>query len=447
MQVNLSIPTSRVVNFTQNKAVTSKQGISQISRQDRFGLSEEEIKIQSDRFINLLKTARDGADLPEISPKILRKILGIVRSNNLSRESEYAQYYAQLGKNIQNLYLRKFLLEQCPEKNSFVLTVNDTALRSNYSSLIIPTLNFHKIIGSIPKNGEERRECANRYYATIAWISRGVENGKAMEEFFRPYFEKALKIENKERFINILRATYKGQRRYDRTFSYKTEQLPSGIYRTTGFVDDLEVEKAYAPTGDESEMRLFKKLMAQLRVYPLNPNNTELKKKLFDIDKIKDAVNKMLSDIGFISKKMKFKKSSELAPDYILRALSPQLSAYNSINHQKLEYYGDAVCNLLVENFLLGKSPSLQDKRKLYKEMKSNKVFAEFFDKLKLEKYVMNKGEKIDDKLKADVFEALIGALHLSYPEKYVHIFLKPLLEQKYQELAEKFKINQTIVK
>ena len=90
---------------------------------------------------------------------------------------------------------------------------------------------------------------------------------------------------------------------------------------------------------------------------------------------------------------------------------------------------------MLIERFLLEKNLPINEKVKFYAGMKSNETFSKFFEKLELETYLYYKNIEENPKIKADTFEALIGALHLSYPEKNVYELLKPLYESRYLEL------------
>lgn len=423
------------ISWKGNPRNTNELGQNSHPRSNHYyNISETEFIKKESELLAKLNSNRNGEKLPNISQRTLRRMIAMLNQGPISKYSRKTDYYSQMGKNVQLVQIRKYLLENAPSKNSFVLSAYESGLRSNFSNHMMKSMDFYNLIEETPQNGGERRECANRYFAFLSWLNREVYS-KGMEKFFKPYLDTAVKTETKELFVNVIRAIFKGYRQGEKTFTYKTEQISENEFRCTGYADDEKISDATAKTEDEAEMYLFKRIMSDYCVYPLNRDNKELRKNVFNVENIKDAVHKMLVNVGFILFESALTKNCDKqAPDYILRALSPTLKINDGLNFQKFEYYGDAVCNMETELFLLEKKLPIDIKEKFYSIMKSNATFEEYFDKIKLEKYLLNP-DKSTPKYKADAFEALIGALHYSYDERLVYAFLQPLFEAKYQEL------------
>lgn len=442
MRVNLTNVASGFINRSKNASqiVGAARNLS-VKFSDTVDFADEELQKEARRVFDVLSETRDDNLLAKLPKIIYFQIARLIRHSNLQKDYRYAEYTTQMGKNLQILALRRHLLESAPEKNSFALTVHDTALRSNYSNAIIPHLNFYELIRQTPKSGGERRVCSNIYFAMLNIIYKYTSD-KKVAKFLSPYFEKALNTDSSERYLNILRAFFMGTKQCDKKFIHDTLIRSDGRYTATGYANGEKLGAVTANTVEEAEISLFKGLMREFGIYPLNPENKTLNKgTIFNIPNIRDTVLALLSRIGFVQTAKRTQERVDRGFDCIVRAFIPDLKNNDFLMHQKLEYYGDAVLNLFVERFLQDKKLPIQSKKFFYGKLKSNQIVTEYFDQFKLGDFLVH-SEKDNPKIKADTFEALMGSLHLTYSEDDVYAFFRPILEAKYQELVEKFGIK-----
>lgn len=364
-----------------------------------------------------------------LSKHILERINNLIVLNN-SPNTALIDLLSRLGKSVTDTVLRKIFITEFAGKNTFYLSLYEHALKSEGAKPILKAFNFKKLIGD--KNGENSYSTAlkNRFYSMIAIIysSASIETVekvlkplltktliKCDDIFVTNFFKKYLQLSNKNIDINIDKSA-------DNLFEV-TSKFEDKILKTTS---ELSAENAI--------LELYKKIIAIKKLYPYQ-NFIQHNKKTKPTKEVRELVENILLKTGF-------KETSETINtrvfnpyDYILNALSPQKRLeLMSINHQKFEFYGDAVCNMLTERFLLEKRLDDKLRNSSYKKITANQTLAEFFDKINLDA-IINNGKNMTEKEKADIFEAFIGALHISYPEKKIYEYLHPLLNAKYEEI------------
>ena len=372
----------------------------------------------------------DGKELL-LSKKTLSLINIYSVLGNSQRGSYDTSYFGALGRRLIEVFIRKHLIFEYPNKNTFFLNLYDKALRSLYSSTLQKSFNFSELVRIKPQNGFDRENLANRFSTLFAMIyaSSTPEN---VEKILSPLIKKGIKSDNIDFLLNLLHGFYKDK--LNKKFVLNVIPEDDGKFTAVCKVGEEVVDKLKAGSNIEARRELLKKILAETNLYSTR-SNCKINNKVFNVDEISPLVDKLLIDIGFLSEDNQRLLQNKKAKDLVFRAFNPEVRVNNAITFQKLEFYGDAVCNMLIERFLLEKNLPINEKVKFYAGMKSNETFSKFFEKLNLETYLYYKNIEENPKIKADTFEALIGALHLSYPEKNVYELLKPLYESRYLEL------------
>jgi len=393
---------------------------------DLSRLTRGEIRIAE----HINKEVGDGKPLL-LSKDVLKLINNYSVLNNTERNNYDLSYISKLGRRLIEVFIRKHLIYEYSNKNTFFLNLYDKALRSHNSRTLQKSFNIEKLIKIKSENGIDRESLANRFYSmfTMIYTTLSIEN---VEKILMPLIKKGIKSDNFDFLLNLLHGYYKDK--LNKKFVINVIPEIDGHYTAICKVGENIKDKLKAPSNIEARKLLLKKMLSEYNLYTKN-KSIVLNKKIFDLEEVTPVVNQILTDIGFLNKTTQGLTKNQRANDIIFRAFHPYLKIENSIDFQKLEFYGDAVSNMLIERFLLEKNLSFTDKSRYYGILKSNESFGEIFDKLNLETYLYYPNIRENPKIKADTFEALMGALHLTYSERAVYQFFKPLLEDMYQKI------------
>lgn len=373
----------------------------------------------------------DGKELL-LSKRTLSLINNYSVLGNSQRGSYDTSYFGALGRRLIEVFIRKHLIFEYPNKNTFFLNLYDKALRSLHSITLQKSFNFSELVRVKPQNGFERENLSNRF-STIFSMIYASSTPENVEKILSPLIKKGIKSDNIDFLLNLLHGFYKDK--LNKKFVINVIPEDDGRFTAICKVGEEIIDKLKAGSNLEARRELLKKILAETNLYSTK-NNCKINNKVFNVDEISPLVDNLLVDIGFLTKENTRLLENKKAKDMVFRAFNPEVRVNNAITFQKLEFYGDAVCNMLIERFLLEKNLPINEKVKFYAGMKSNETFSKFFEKLNLETYLYYKNIEENPKIKADTFEALIGALHLSFPEKNVYNLLKPLFEARYSELA-----------
>ncbi len=368
-----------------------------------------------------------------LSKKTLSLINNYSVLGNSQRGSYDTSYFGALGRRLIEVFIRKHLIFEYPNKNAFFLNLYDKALRSLHSSTLQKSFNFSELARVKPQNGFERENLSNRFYTIFSMIYSSASIEK-VEKILSPLIKKGIKSDNIDFLLNLLHGFYKDK--LNKKFVINVIPEADGRFTAICKVGEDIIDKAKSDTNLKARQELLKKILAEVNLYSVR-NNAKINNKVFNVEEISPLVDKLLIDIGFLTEDNKRLLQNKKAKELIFRAFNPEVRVNNAITFQKLEFYGDAVCNMLIERFLLEKNLPINEKIKFYGGLKSNNTFSSFFDKLELETYLYYRNIDENPKIKADTFEALVGALHLSFPEKRVYEFLKPLYESRYLELKK----------
>ena len=366
-----------------------------------------------------------------LSKNALNLINNYTVLNNSQRNSYDSSYFGALGRRLIEVFIRKHLISEFSNKNVFFLNLYDKALRSHNSRTLQNSFNFSNLVKPKSNTIFEKESLANRFYCMFSMIyaTLSVDN---VEKILMPLIKKGIKSDSIDFLLNLLHGFYKDK--LGKQFVINV--IPETDGRSTAIckVGEEIVDKVKDKDFQTSRKLLLKKILAEQNIYCKNKYNT-LTKNVFSIEEVSPLVNQLLKDIGFLNEQTKGLVKHQRANDIIFRAFHPCLKVDNSIDFQKLEFYGDAVSNMLIERFLLEKNLPINEKVKYYANLKSNAMFGEFFDKLDLQTYLYYPNMDVNPKIKADTFEALMGALHLTYSERAVYQFFKPILEDAYQKI------------
>ena len=168
--------------------------------------------------------------------------------------------------------------------------------------------------------------------------------------------------------------------------------------------------------------------------------------------------NKRIKQIYWILDKLKIKpiyieeitESQNIAINVINEALT-HTSANAYINHEKLEFLGDAVLRLLATEFIDNKYPymTVGERSELRSQLVSDKWLTKVGDDIGIEKVLItgtkaSKDSSAIDTLQAEATEALIGALYESLNNlEPIHDWLRPYwIEESEKVLADPHKNN-----
>ena len=113
-------------------------------------------------------------------------------------------------------------------------------------------------------------------------------------------------------------------------------------------------------------------------------------------------------------------------------------TSHGAINNERLEWLGDAVLRLIVNEYLYHTYPSTREGvlTQLTHALLSNKTLSEVARHLKLAPHIKQSTTDLDlsYKIYADTLEALVGALYIDRGLKFTHTqvlrWLKPFLDQ-----------------
>ena len=103
----------------------------------------------------------DGKELL-LSKKTLSLINTYSVLGNSQRGSYDTSYFGALGRRLIEVFIRKHLIFEYPNKNTFFLNLYDKALRSLYSSTLQKSFNFSELVRIKPQNGFDRE---NLYFS------------------------------------------------------------------------------------------------------------------------------------------------------------------------------------------------------------------------------------------------------------------------------------------
>ncbi len=379
------------------------------------------------RIANHINENIDGKKPLILSKNILERINLILLGN--SSHTELIDMLSRLGKNITDTILRKLFITEFAGKNTFYLSRYEHALKANGSKSILDAFNFKKLLNS-KKKDSSNTSIKNKFYSMVA-IIYSYGNIETAEKFLKPLFIKILKNCDDSFITNFFKQVIKN---LDKNFNISI--LKNADNTHTGILDFENIHLCATAQQQETVLlNLYKKFMCIKKLFPFQ-NFVKHDIKSSPTKEMTEFAEIILEKTGFKPKSQTVNSRVFKPHEYILNALSPNKRLeLMSINHQKFEYYGDAVSNMLTERFLLVKNIDKRLRHSLYKEMTSNQTFGEFFNKIGLNSIITN-GKNLSEKEKADVFEAFIGALHFSYPEDKVYNYLMPLFNTKYNELT-----------
>jgi ribonuclease III len=114
-----------------------------------------------------------------------------------------------------------------------------------------------------------------------------------------------------------------------------------------------------------------------------------------------------------------------------------------SSSNERLEFLGDSILAMITASFLFEMFPEFQEGKlsKLKAIIVSTPTWAEFADELDLPQYLcLGAGEaktsgRQKRSIRADLFEAFIGAYYLSFGLEATKALLRPLLEKRVQAI------------
>ena len=157
-----------------------------------------------------------------------------------------------------------------------------------------------------------------------------------------------------------------------------------------------------------------------------------------------------INKIQALFNKLKLQQVGEANLSIIDEALT-HTSAKLSINHEKLEFLGDAVLRLAASEFIDRKFPDMQvgERSSLRSHLVSDKWLSKIGQKIGIKDYLIigkevNKDKTAQATLEAESTEALIGALYKYYEDiEPIHTWLTPYWEKtSFEILMDPYKHN-----
>lgn len=364
--------------------------------------------------------------------KALSFINNITVLNNSIRGNYDNEYFSRLGKFLIDVITRKVLTSTIPGKNTYYLSFYNKGIKGYDSEALQEAMNFKKLTKQNPTDEWQNKDLADRFHTMLS-ILYATGSIETVEKVLTPLIKKAFRNENNNLLLSMLKSLHSKE---GNEFFYNIVKNSDDSFTVSGYLNGLVVESSTKNSPEEAKHEIFIKMLKKYKLYPFR-QSFKTKDEVFDVETVRKSVDNILENIGFKQPNEFIPQKNRRAHDFIMRAFYPDIVVDYATTFQKLEFYGDAVANTFIEKFLLTKNLTLSQKHYMNIFLRGNDTFAEFADKLELDRFIVTDKE-IDSKLKADTFEAFLGALHLSYPEKNIYEFLKPFFETKYADFIKK---------
>jgi len=438
-----------IINFNPAISTVKNYGLYSVHTRPSFGNGQldndifqpthRRMPLSRSEVLNFLNKDRSYANLMNLSEETINEIKDVALGDHNMRP----KFYATTGRRAARHAIRKYLLNNMANKNTFELSMYEKPMEAAVDEELREKFNPKELTPNLEieygENPFQNQADKNLYNTLAALYLTGSTD--LVYKFLEPTLKKLYQSPKISQCEAILKNYFSSVNRAQHEFRYDTEKLSNGKYKVSGYLDDIKYWESYARNENNAKRKLFENILLQLK---LHPSQNMSKRSTYNIrigdESAKREVQDALKDVGFLKDTDELdSRKDALKITHILNALAPSLHS-RGYNFQILEYYGDSVVNLMTSRFLKEKNISKESNKRFLGCMISNQTMLEYTLKTGLDKH-LHKALPEDTPLKvfADMFEAFVGALHFSYPEEQVYEYLKPLFEQKYQQLLDTY--------
>ena len=362
-----------------------------------------------------------------------KELLDDVQKRLIERSVPIKKYEYSLGLSLQKFAIRNYLLTHIPTQSPFAISLLSEEVEENLKKRMgtyFECKNIEQRPGSIENDDVKTR--GEKNFAHLLTILYDNKSSKFVYDYLKPIIsEEVINLSN-DNLEHFIKRYYEDPELDPQKFSYTIERNVNG-FTVKSYLDDEIFLSASGNTPGIAKRKMFNEILKHNEI-ELNVFDKvrRLKRRYTGNKGAKDACEKALKQIGFLPENEKLNEYSDrIKIEYITRALDLSTRLEDPYRFQTLEYYGDSIINMLVGKFLVSKDLPKEDTTHYYSIMTNNKTLALNTINTGLYKHMRNfEHKEIEVKDFADAFEAMVGALYLSYPEEEIYEFLKPIFEQ-----------------
>ncbi len=371
--------------------------------------------------------------------------LDTIRQSVLSEKSDERQNLnlAALGHRVGVAAIRKYLLFALPDGTSFY--------HSLHAKSMIPLL--HGSIFSDNSEAQANNKTSNthltdkeklqKYFFRVLGSIYLNEPEGTVYKYLEQHIDDTMKNDDVDKMNRMLNWYYFHALRGRKHYTYEVRRVSSKKFIATDYIDGEKINEVTAKTQNGAAKKLLITHLQQIGLHhsQMRIHNDKVPtRKYVGSQPAKDKVEYVLSRTGFLKPEDKLDKYNDAEKIYyILHSLKLHGNKNLFFNFDALEHYGDGVINLLVTKFLCEKTLPKEKFKYYFSLMTGNKSLPRYTLTLGLQNYV-DKGDcyfEMDIKRLADLFEAYVGALHLSFSEERVYNYLKPLFELMLKDIQK----------
>lgn len=368
-------------------------------------------------------------------------LLNEIYEKVITRNTQITKYEHSVGAHIQKHAIRSYLLMNLPNATPYFITILeheiDKKLLRKLGKKYQPEKMGYNLKSDTTDSQETRGE--KNHFLTLELMYKH-NSLKFTQEYLKPYIKKELELFSLNDIESLIKNLYEISTRHQK-FSYSLEKNNGVIIKS--FLDNEPFIEEVGSNKNNAKSNLFNKILNTFNVTleEINrPTNIRrVRYKYTGNENAAKSLSIMLRDIGFFNEDEKLEKYKDGPKlEYLSRSIDLSMRMQDEYRFQTLEFYGDSIINILVGRFLVEKNISKEDTTHYYSILSNNRTLAQNIYKCGLYKYLKNFSEKeITYKLMADAFEALVGALALSFSEDKLYNFLKPFFEENFQKVQE----------
>ncbi len=371
------------------------------------------------RVMNILNSRLDESSNIKFTPEIIKEVATFKES--------IPMYYKNSGGLLFECLVRKYLTENLAYQNSFTLSLYDKAIKQTSIPNIIEATGVGEYI-----NADNDAQKIRKFNLFLRRLEEATST-EFVYDFLRPHLENQIYSERISFKENLLHSYYNfDSRATGRTYIVDTKRTNGGKFIAESYLDNKKQASVIGNTRAEAKRKLIDETINELNIKAIKYRGIRsVNKRHFMNERVFNQVNTLLRHINFLNEgeSLDIIKDNEKI-EYIARAITPGIRK-EPYCFQELEYYGDGIANYYTCKFLSETITDAAPSAPYFKYLTSNKVFGEISKSLALEKYYNSDGRYHPDKHSADMLEALIGALYLSFPDERVYNFVKNLLKEK----------------
>ncbi len=388
----------------------------------------------------------------ELSEEEITKLFNIGRSRNnkikfkkefidefnskiVKQEIPNKKYECSVGEHINRYAVRRYLIENMPEQNPFTITLITDELTPKLKAQIAKSFSPKQLEKTSVYDNDLENMYAEKNYVRVLEMMHRHYSLDFTYEFLTPHIKGLFPNIGLNGMENIIKNYFEVHYHNEKNFTYDIRLKKKKII-ATGYINGKPIASGVGENQNKAKANLFNTVLKEINLelkesqYP-----RRIKRKYIGNNTARTNCENVLKKINFLNNDEHIDSYQDVEViEYVTRALNLASNLKDPYRFQILEHYGDAIINVFAGKFLVEKNIDENDKTKYYSRITDNKILAYNVVKLGLNKYLTNpEFREINYKVLADAFEAMIGALYLTYPEDKVYNFLKPIFEKNFQ--------------